>query len=95
LFTASGARGILKTQLSKGHVLGGGGSPSAFDLALTIDLNTGKVEGSWTPPGGQPQNPSITLEYFKTVRSPEGDYLIFYADQSSDDAGYTLTFLLL
>jgi hypothetical protein len=97
LFTPSGARGTLNSQGSNGNVLdSGGGVPHSFPFTLTINLNTGNVNGSWTYPGGGPaQTPTFKLVFYKRFTGDGGENLIFYADQSSDNAGYIITFTLL
>ena len=96
LFTASGKRGTLQSQLSNAYLLSSsGGVPQSFAINLSFDLNTAQVTGTWTYPGGQVQSSTFTLEFFKQFASVTGKVLLFYADHSSDDAAYSLSFLLL
>jgi hypothetical protein len=97
LFTPSAHRGRLKSQLSDAYVLdSGGGLPHKFPIQFAFDLDTGTITGSWTNPvTGVNQTPSLVVTFFKTATRPEGKYYLFYADSSSDDAGYSLSFLLL
>jgi hypothetical protein len=96
LFTPVGARGIIKSQLSKAHRLdSGGGVPAQFDIDLTIDLNIGAATGKWAYPGETAKTYHFKLELLK--RRPSASQLLFYGEAASsdDDAGYTLSFTLL
>jgi hypothetical protein len=97
LFTPSAHRGMLKSQLSDGYVLdSGGGLPHKFPIQLTFNLDTGTIGGSWTNPVTTlAETPSLVVTFFKTATRPEGKYYLFYADSSTDDASYSLSFLLL
>jgi hypothetical protein len=96
-FTASGRRGTLTSQLSNGYILdSGGGVPHQFPIQFTFNLSTGKATGNWNNPvTGQAETVRITLTFFKIATRPEGKYYIFYGDKSSDQAGYSIAFLLL
>jgi hypothetical protein len=96
-FTASGRRGVLTSQLSNAYILdSGGGIPHQFPIQFKFNLNTGKATGSWTNPvTAAAETVTITLTVFKTATRPEGKYYIFYGDKTSDQAGYSLAFLLL
>jgi hypothetical protein len=96
-FTASGRRGVLTSQLSNAYILdSGGGVPHQFPIQFKFNLNTGKATGSWTNPvTAAAETVTITLTVFKTATRPEGKYYIFYGDKTSDQAGYSLAFLLL
>jgi hypothetical protein len=96
-FTASGRRGVLTSQLSNAYILdSGGGVPHQVPIQFTFNLNTGKAMGSWNNPvTASAETVTITLTFFKTATRPEGKYYIFYGDKTSDQAGYSLAFLLL
>jgi hypothetical protein len=96
LFTPSGRRGSVRSQLSNGHVLSSSGAaPTQFPIDLEIDLTSGKGSGSWNLPSGPAQTPTFQLEYVKTVNRPEGTMLLFAGETSSDDAVYSLVLLLI
>lgn len=95
LFTPNAHRGSIRSQLSTGTVLDGSGTAVAFPIELRLDLDNGKVHGSWTLPGGPPQSPTVTLELCKDVTRPEGRDLMFVTDNSDDDFVYTLSLLLI
>lgn len=95
LFTASGARGSIRSQDSSAYVLdSSAGPPTQFTFDLSIDLNTAKATLKWTPPGGTPQSATMSLDYVKKTTSAL-PYLLFGADEVSDDAVYTLSLTML
>ena len=96
-FTPSGHRGTLTSQLSNAYILdSNAGVPHQFAIQFTFDLNTGEATGNWTNPLTlQAETVTVTLTFFKIATRPEGEYYIFYGDQSSDQAGFSFTFLLL
>jgi hypothetical protein len=97
IFTPSGKRGTISSQLSNGYILDSGGAlPHKFSIEFKFNLNNGKANGSWNNPvTGNAENVTVTLTFFKSVGAAEGKYYIFYGDRTSDGAGYTFTFLLL
>jgi len=96
LFSASGHRGTIKSQLSNGYQLSsGGGAPATFSIEVTVDLNTAKAVIGWTLPGGSPQTATISLDVIKEVARPEGKNYLFGADEVSDAAAYTLSLILM
>src|SRR5262249_18076742 len=96
-FTPSGHRGTLTSQLSNAYILdSGAGTPNKFAIDFTFDLNASKASGTWNNPAtGQAETVSVTLTFFKSATAAEGTYYIFYGDKSSDEAGYSFTFILL
>ena len=53
LFTPSGRRGSIRSQLSNGWLLSStGASPTQFPVELTVDLSSGTGSGDWTLPDG-------------------------------------------
>ncbi len=98
LFTASGRRGVMKSQLSKGHRLdSGGGAPAQFDIDVSIDLNTNKVTGKWAYPAAPLKTYHFELTFLKKRPGVAGEQLLFYGENAApdDDAGYTFSFTLL
>lgn len=96
LFTPSGRRGSIRSQLSNGWMLSSGGSaPSEFPIELSLDLSSGTASGSWALPDGVAQTPTFEVQYIKTVTRPEGTMLLFAGETSSDDGGYSLALLLI
>jgi hypothetical protein len=97
IFAASGKRGTITSQLSNAYILdSGGGVPHKFPIQFKVNLNDGRVIGSWNNPvTGTTESVTIKLTFFKKTNSPDGTYYIFYADKSSDAAGYAFTFILL
>jgi hypothetical protein len=96
LFTPSGHRGSIRSQLSHGYVLSSsGGAPTQFPIELKVDLTTARGSGNWTLPGGTAQTPTFELQHVKTVIVPEGNMLLFGGETSSDGAVYSLALLLI
>jgi hypothetical protein len=94
LFTASGHRGTIRSQLSTGYVLeGGGGAPAEFTLDLEVDLNHGRASGTWTLPDGTAQAPHFELQVVRTAEP--GPRIFFAGETASDDAVYSLVLALL
>jgi hypothetical protein len=94
LFTASGHRGTIRSQLSTGRVLdSGGGVPAEFPIDLQVDLDDGRASGSWTLPDGTAQAPHFDLQVVKTVEP--GPRIFFAGETASDDAVYSLVLVLL
>jgi hypothetical protein len=96
LFTPSGHRGSIRSQLSHGYMLSsGGGAPTQFPIALTVDLSTGKSSGTWTLPDGTVQAPHFGLQHVRTQNQPEGLLILFAGETTTDDAVYSLALLLI
>lgn len=94
LFTASGHRGTIRSQLSHGYVLdGGGGAPTQFPIALEVDLNDGRASGTWTLPDGTAQAPQFELQLVKTDEA--GARIFFAGETASDPAVYSLVLIML
>ena len=94
LFTASGRRGTIHSQLSTGYVLdGGGGTPAEFPIDVEVDLNDGRASGSWTLPDGTAQAPHFELQVVRT--DEPGSRIFFAGETASDDAVYSLVLVLL
>jgi hypothetical protein len=96
LFTPSGRRGAIRSQLSNGDVLSSSaGAPARFPVSLQVDLNTGTATGDWTLPDGTAQTPSFELQHVKTVNRPAGTLVLFVGETTSDDGLYSLALLLI
>jgi hypothetical protein len=96
LFTASGHRGTITSQLSYGYVLAsGGGAAAEFPVDLSVDLGSGRAEGSWTLPDGTAQAPHFDLQHTKTLDTPDGVRVLFSGETTSDDAVYSLALVLI
>jgi hypothetical protein len=97
VFTASGKRGTISSQLSNGRILDSGGAlPHEFPIQFKFNLNNGKATGNWNNPAtGAAETVTVTLAFFKSVGPAGEKYYIFYGNRSSDGAGYTFTFELL
>src|SRR6266480_2167931 len=73
LFTPSGHRGTIRSQLSHGYILASSGAaPAQFPIALTVDLSTGQSSGTWTLPDGTAQTPHFRVQHVRTRSQPEG-----------------------
>jgi hypothetical protein len=94
LFTAGGARGVIKSTTAR-IFDSGGGAPASFPIELTFDLNDGEATGSWTLPDGTAQAPTFTVQLVKRATVPEGVLYLLCGETSSDDAVYSLTLLLI
>jgi hypothetical protein len=103
-FTPSGRRGILT-----GHPAGNPGAPVAcfensvgtLDIlqqvpcTFSFDLNTGKVHLSGEFPNNLPSNLEFGVEYFKQFDAVGVENILFYSDQTSDNAGYVIAMQLV
>ncbi len=92
-FTPQGERGILTGQDATAHILApGGGAPSSFPINLTIDLNAGQINATWTAPGSAMQNTTFDLVLYESIAAEQA--LVFYSDRASDKAAYALNLTL-
>ena len=103
-FTPSGKRGTLK-----GQAPGNTGAPVAYfdnfggvtatlqqvPCTFSFDLNTGKVRLAGPFPNGLPSKLEFRVEYFKEFDGAGGENVLFYSDQSSDNAGYVIAMQLV
>ncbi len=106
LYTATGARGILHGQLP-----GDTGEPVAYFLDLSgnpgtpvctnqvnftfsANLNNGKITLNGPFPG-MGSKLEFGLEYLKEFTGGGGKNLIFYSENTSDNAGYVIDFQLV
>jgi hypothetical protein len=102
-FTPVGHRGILK-----GQPVASTGAPIAYiddfsaavpfikqvPCTFSFDLNDGKV----TLKGAFPNLPPtlhFRVEYFKEFQGNDGKNIVFYSDESSDNAGYVIALQLV
>jgi hypothetical protein len=96
LFTPSGKRGTVKSQLSNAFQLDpSAGPPKSFPIEVRFDLNTGKVKVSFTLPGGSAQSGTFHVEFLKKVRRPEGPNILFTCEGPTDKAAWALSLILL
>lgn len=96
LFTASSHRGHIRSQLSNGYVLdGGGGVPAQFPFDLEIDLGYGRASGSWTLPDGTAQTPHFELQHVRTLDTTDGVRILFAGETTTDDAVYSVALVLI
>ena len=103
-FTPSGKRGTLK-----GQAPGNTGEPVAYfdnfggaaatlqqvPCTFSFDLNSGKVHLSGAFPNNLPANLEFRVEYFKQFDGAGGENILFYSDQTSDNAGYVIAMQLV
>ncbi len=99
-FTASGARGVLHSQLSDAlFIVNAPGPSNAVDrvpINLTFDLNNGKAELAWTPPGGAATTASFAVELDKTFGTGASSHeYLFHGDAGGGKAGFQLLVMLL
>lgn len=94
-FTPAGARGSLHSQGGIAYHLDfAGGNHVSFPLEAHMDLNTGEVTLTWTPPS-QPAHPAtFRLAYVQKLASPGPTYF-FDTERTTDQAVYSLTVMLL
>jgi hypothetical protein len=98
-FTPTGKRGILNGQPSGSTgqpvaYIYGGGSTVSVPCTFSFDLNTGTV----TLAGAFPSLPAtldFRVEYFKQFDGAGGENILFYSDESSDNAGYVIAVQLV
>jgi hypothetical protein len=95
-FTASstGPRGTLSGNgYSSANTVGPSTIGPSFPFDITIDLNTGIVNGSWTPPGFPAQTFQFELELLRVDENSTS--FIFYSDKTNEEAVYTMAFVTL
>jgi hypothetical protein len=72
IFTPSGHRGTLTSQLPNAYILNSeGGAQHNFAIQFTFDLSNGKAWGTWTNPvTGQAETVSVHSDIFQTRHRP-------------------------
>ena len=94
-FTPTGARGALH---SKGgiayHLDFGSDSHVNFPLEAHMDLNSGEVALNWMPPNQPTHSSTFRLAYVQKLAS-HGPTYFFDTEQTTDEAVYSLTVVLL
>lgn len=102
-FTPSGKRGILNGQppADTGAPIAyfddfSGSTPTLNQVPFTFsfNLNTGKVSLSGAFPG-LPASLDFRVEFFKEFDGADGKNILFYSDESSDNAGYVIALQLV
>jgi hypothetical protein len=100
-FTPSGKRGTLNGQpvgdtgAPVAYVSNYGGVPTQVPCTFSFDLNSGKVHLAGAFPNGLPPKLEFRVEYFKHFDGAGGENLVFYSDQTSDNAGYVIAMQLV
>ncbi len=85
---------VLESQGCEGWMLDpGGGQPSKFPIALSLDLHTGRLTGHWTLPDGTVQAPSFQIRLQETGHG--GQFLVFNSEETADGATYGVCFAML
>ena len=94
-FTPAGARGSLHSQGGIAYHLDfGSGSHVSFPLEAHMDLNSGEVALNWMPPEQPARSSAFRLAYVQQLASHGPTYL-FDTEQTTDEAVYSLTVMLL
>jgi hypothetical protein len=94
-FMATGVRGSVHSQGGLAYYLDfGSGNHVNFPLEAHIDLNSGEVALNWTPPNRPVQSAAFRLAYVQRLAS-RGPTFFFDTDQTTDEAVYSLTVVLL
>ena len=94
-FMPAGARGALHSQGGVAYHLDfGSGSHVNFPLEAHMDLNSGEVALNWMPPGQPAHSSTFRLAYVQKLASHGPTYL-FDTEQTTDEAVYSLTVMLL
>ena len=94
-FTAAGLRGSVRSRGGLAYYLGLGSSSHAnFPLEAHIDLNSGEVTLNWTPPNQPACSSAFRLAYVQKLAS-RGPTYFFDTDQTTDEAVYSFTVVLL
>lgn len=94
-FTATGVRGSVHSQGGVAYYLDfGSGSHVNFPLEAHIDLNSGEVTLNWMPPNQPAHSSAFRLAYVQKLAS-RGPTYFFDTDQTTDEAVYSFTVVLL
>jgi len=93
-FTPTGARGSLHSQGGVAYHLDfAGGNHVNFPLEAHVDLNTGEVMLSWTPPDQSVHSATFRLAYVQKLAS-HGPTYFFDTERTADEAVYSFTVVL-
>jgi hypothetical protein len=92
-FAASGSRGVID-QSGDAYAADAGGT-TVLPYSLSVDLNQAKASLTWTPPAQSTRTASFTLEPHRNRLADDGQAILLSDDDSTDDAGYVLSFILL
>ena len=94
-FTATGVRGSVHSQGGLAYYLDfGSGSHVNFPLEAHIDLNSGEVTLNWMPSNQPAHSSAFRLAYVQKLAS-RGPTYFFDTDQTTDEAVYSFTVVLL
>jgi hypothetical protein len=94
-FVATGVRGSVRSRGGLAYHLDfGTGNHANFPLEAHIDLNSGEVTLNWMPPNRPAQSAAFRLAYVQELAS-RGPTYFFDTDQTTDEAVYSLTVVLL
>lgn len=94
LFTPAGARGSLESRGGIAYYLDfAGGEHVNFPLKAHMDLNTGEVTLSWTPPDQSVHSTTFRLAYVQKLAS-HGPTYFFDTERTADEAVYSFTVVL-
>jgi hypothetical protein len=94
-FTPAGARGSLHSQGGIAYHLDfSSGSHVNFPLEAHVDLNSGEVTLTWMPPDQAAHSSTFRLAYVQKLAS-HGPTYFFDTEQTTDEAVYSLTVVLL
>jgi hypothetical protein len=94
-FTPAGARGSLQSQGGMACYLDfGNDSQVNFPLEARMDLNSGEVTLNWMPPDKPAHSSTFRLAYVQKLAS-HGPTYFFDTEQTTDEAVYSLTVVLL
>jgi hypothetical protein len=94
-FMATGVRGSVHSQGGLAYYLDfGSGSHANFPLEAHIDLDSGEVTLSWMPPNQPARSAAFRLAYVQKLAS-RGPTFFFDTEQTTDEAVYSLTVVLL
>lgn len=94
-FTPTGSRGTLHSQGGIAYHLDfGSGRHVNFPLEAHMDLNSAEVTLNWMPPNQPAQSSTFRLAYVQKLAS-HGPTYFFDTEQTTDEAVYSLTVVLL
>ena len=94
-FTPAGSRGTLHSQGGIAYHLDfASGGHVNFPLEAHMDLNSGQVTLDWMPPNQPAQSSTFRLAYVQKLAT-YGPTYFFDTEQTTDEAVYSLTVVLL
>lgn len=94
-FMSTGVRGSVHSQGGLAYYLDFGNSSHVnFPLEAHVDLNSGEVTLNWMPPNEAAHSSAFRLAYVQKLAS-RGPTYFFDTDQTTDEAVYSFTVVLL